>query len=127
MATQLRTTRPQVAGIIDLLIVLAFIVGGRASHSDDPSGNSLIAVAVPYLVGLAVGWVVLWRMGLRRAMTPAAGLLIAANTWAIGTLTRRFIFGGGTAFGFLLVSALFLFGLVIGWRVLAGMAARRAG
>lgn len=126
VASQVRTTRPQIAAVIDLLTVLAFVMAGRASHADDPSGSGFVAVAVPYLVGLAVGWVVLWRMGLSRAMTPAAGLLIAANTWAIGTLARRFIFGGGTAFTFLLVSALFLFGVLIGWRLLAGVVARRA-
>lgn len=126
VGTQVHTTRQYVAAGLDLACVVLFVVIGRASHAGNPSSHSFVEVLLPYLVGLTVGWVALLRMGAARAMSLAAGVLIASTTWGVGALVRRLGFQEGVAFTFLLVSAALLIVSLVGWRALVGVGARRA-
>ena len=52
------TTRLAVAAGLDTAIVVAFVAIGRNNHDEDPGVAGLISTVAPFLIGLAVGWLV---------------------------------------------------------------------
>ena len=108
--------------LLDTLLVVAFAALGRASHDSDVFGG-LWQTAWPFLIGLAVGWLVTlaWRAPLAPVRT---GLGIWAAT-VIGGMLLRAASGQGTAPAFIIVATLTLLVLLVGWRVIAALVARR--
>ncbi|MFO7689518.1 MAG: DUF3054 domain-containing protein [Cryobacterium sp.] len=109
------------AGAADAVLVLAFVLIGRASH-----GEGLWAALEtywPFLLGLAVGWALLraWR----NPLTVLSGLGIWASTVVVG-LGLRAITGQGTQLSFMIVTAVVLGVFLLGWRALYALARRRA-
>ena len=107
---------------LDVVSVLAFAAGGRATHSADSPLTAVAGIAWPFLVGLAVAWVVLraWR----RPLAPwPVGVGAWALTWAVG-MALRALTGEGLAVPFLVVSALFLLATLVGWRLVATLVTR---
>lgn len=102
----------------DVCCVAAFVVIGRASHTEGETLAGLARTAWPFLAGLAVGWLVTraWRQ-------PAAVLGAGAGVWlstvALG-MVLRVVSGQGTAVAFVLVALVFLGLFMLGWRLVAG-------
>ena len=94
--------------------VFAFATIGRLSHAEGLSLPGVIGVAWPFLVGGAIGTLVgrTWRR-------PAA-LSSGASVW-LGTLAGgmllRWLTGGGVQPSFVVVAALVLAVLLLGWRL----------
>lgn len=113
--------RVAIALAIDVFLVLVFAAVGRASHGEELSG--LLVTAWPFLVGLAVGWLVTlaWR-------APAAPVRTGLGVWVVtvaGGMLLRTVTGQGTALAFLVVATITLLVLLVGWRVVAAIARRR--
>ncbi|MFB8227663.1 DUF3054 domain-containing protein [Cellulosimicrobium sp. NPDC055967] len=110
------------AVVLDVVSVLVFAAGGRATHSADSPLTAVAGIAWPFLAGLAVAWVVLraWR----RPLVPwPVGVGAWALTWAVG-MALRAATGEGLAVPFLVVSALFLLATLVGWRLVATLVTR---
>lgn len=106
---------------IDVFLVLVFAAIGRASHGEALSG--LLVTAWPFLVGLALGWLVTlaWR-------APAAPVRTGLGVWAVtvaGGMLLRAATGQGTAIAFIVVATVTLLVLLVGWRAVAAIARRR--
>lgn len=105
--------------VMDVLFVVLFVVIGRASHHEALSPGGLARTAIPFLVGLVVGWVVVVLIG-QPAARWRAGLVVWACTLAVGMVVRRLTHQGVQA-SFVVVAGLFLGLFLIGWRLLAGV------
>ena len=107
----------------DVASVLLFVVLGRSSHDDGNGLGAILNVAAPFLIGLAVGWV----------LTPSArtqpfawrtGVPVWGATVVIGVVLRWFAWDRGTALSFVIVAAAFLGLFLVGWRVVVSGATR---
>ena len=109
---------------LDTFSVVFFVAVGRREHERDSAIAGLIDTAAPFLIGLALVWVVLraWN----RPTDWRTGIGIWAITLVVGMLARGLVFDDGTATSFVIVAALFLALFLIGWRVAFGVIDRRA-
>jgi hypothetical protein len=109
---------------IDTFSVVFFVAVGRREHDRDSAIAGLIDTAAPFLIGLAIAWLVLraWK----RPTDWRTGVGIWAITLVAGMLLRNIVFGDGTATSFVIVATLFLALFLIGWRVAFGLIERRA-
>lgn len=108
--------------LLDAVLVVAFALTGRASHDEDLL-SGLWTTAWPFLAGLALGWLVTlaWR-------APAAPLRTGLGVWAVtltGGMLLRAASGQGTAVAFIVVAAVVLLVLLVGWRGIAALVRRR--
>ena len=117
-----RRAWPAVA--LDVGCVLVFVIIGRASHTQGETLAGIASTAWPFLAGLGVGWLAArgWRRPL--AISPE-GLVIWLCTVALGMILRV-VSGQGTALAFIVVALAFLALFLLGWRLLARLAARTA-
>ncbi|MEN9643806.1 MAG: hypothetical protein RL238_475 [Actinomycetota bacterium] len=114
------------AAIADIVSILVFVTLGRSSH--DEGGNAVteaVKVAAPFLIALAVGWLV------ARAWTsptaPTTGMVIWVVTVAGGMVLRHFVFDRGTALAFIIVASAFTLLFLVGWRFVWEWRAGRRG
>lgn len=109
------------AAAIDVALVFAFVLIGRASHGEDLLG--LLNTLWPFLGGLAIGWLVMraWRSPLRIRWT-GIGIWLGA---VAGGLALRLVAGQGVQPSFAIVSLLVLGVFLLGWRGIA-LLVRRA-
>ena len=115
--------RAALALLADACCVLAFVVIGRASHSDGETLAGVASTAWPFLAGLACGELAAraWRQPL--ALVPAGvGAWLGAVVVGQGL---RVVAGQGTAPAFIVVSLVFLGLFLLGWRLAARSAAVR--
>jgi hypothetical protein len=114
----------RVAVVLDACCVLIFVIIGRASHTKGETLAGIASTAWPFLCGLAAGWAVIraWRRPL--AIRPS-GLVIWLGTVAVG-MVLRVVSGQGTAVAFIIVALAFLGLFLLGWRLIAALALRRA-
>jgi hypothetical protein len=114
---------PALAFAADVVAVIVFAAVGRASHAESGDLLGLLGTLAPFAVGLAAAWatpVVRARpAGLR------AGLVVLAGTAVLGLLVR-FAFTERMPLSFAVVSVLSLAVLMLGWRSLSLVVARRA-
>lgn len=105
------------AGLVDLVLVVGFAAVGRASHETAAFGIGLVQTAWPFVVALAVGWLitVAWRNPL--ALWPT-GIGVWVLT-VVGGMLLRALSGQGTALPFIIVATLTLALLLLGWRLIA--------
>lgn len=101
--------------VVDVVLVVAFAVIGRASHAEALDAAGVATTAWPFLVALVVGWAVTlaWRAPVRPVRT---GLPLWAIT-LVGGMLLRVLSGQGTAVPFIVVAAVFLLITLVGWRV----------
>ncbi|MGK5556598.1 DUF3054 domain-containing protein [Actinomadura kijaniata] len=116
--------RKSAAAALDVCGVLVFVAIGRASHQEAASLTGFATTAWPFLVALATGWLVTraWR-GRAEALVPV-GVGVWASTVALG-MALRVASGQGTATAFIVVTCLFLALVLLGWRAVALLVARR--
>lgn len=124
--TERRSPRPaRVLGtfLFDAVLVLAFAIAGRSTHEEDLDPGGVWGTAWPFLAGLALGWVVAlaWRHPL--TVWPT-GVVVWAGTFVAGMLLRLAT-GQGVAIAFIIVAALTLAVLLIGWRGITLLVSRR--
>ena len=120
-----RTARPEIlrAAVLDAAVVVAFALIGRASHGEDLAPSGVLGTAWPFLVAGAIGWIVAraWRSPSR--IVPA-GLLVWGVTIVVGMVLRA-LTGEGVVVPFVITTAIILGLLMLGWRAIAAVTARR--
>jgi MFS-type transporter involved in bile tolerance (Atg22 family) len=119
----IRQRRVVTAAALDVASLLLFVVIGRRNHEEGESVAGIVETAAPFLIGLAVAWLVVraWRW-------PTAlltGLALWPITVLIGMLCRSLLFGDGTAASFVIVATLFIGICLVGWRAAARAILRR--
>jgi hypothetical protein len=126
--TERRRIRPAgvlVILVVDAMLVMVFALVGRSTHAEGLDAAGVWGTASPFLAGLAVGWLV--ALGWRHPLTVwPTGIVVWAGTLVVGMLLRV-ASGQGTALAFIIVAALTLAVLLIGWRsaaLLVGRATR---
>ncbi len=116
------TPRPVLAGVADAACVVAFATIGRGSHAEGLTLPGIAVTAWPFLAGAAAGWL------LARAWRRPAALPTGAVVWVAavaGGMALRAVSGQGTALSFVVVTTVVLGALLVGWRALARLTARR--
>lgn len=109
-----------VSAVIDVVLVLAFVLIGRASHGEDAIGT--LITLWPFLAGLAVGWLaaLAWRRPRRILWT---GVIVWASTVVVGMLLR--LAGHqGVQLSFVIVATITLGLFLVGWRAIAALVVR---
>ncbi|THG33230.1 DUF3054 domain-containing protein [Naasia lichenicola] len=107
--------------LADTVLVLAFILIGRASHDEGIAGT--VTTFLPFFAALQVGW--LLRSGRSAERIRWSGLIIWATTVVLGLLLRAAT-GDGVALGFIVVTTITLAVFLLGWRaILLGIGAIR--
>jgi hypothetical protein len=109
--------------VLDLVAVLLFVTVGRRTHAEGISAAGVLDTAWPFLAGAATGWGA--ARAWRRPTSLASGAVVWATTLVLGMALRRAT-GDGTAAPFVVVAALVLAALFLGWRALAHVARSRA-
>jgi hypothetical protein len=112
-----------IAGVLDLVLVLVFVLIGRGSHDEGFSVPGSLQTAWPFVAGLVLGWLVTraWRnpLGIR-----APGVVVWLVTVALGMLLRA-VSGQGIALSFVIVATVVLGLFLLGWRAIAIPVGRR--
>ena len=108
--------------LADVLLVVVFVLIGRASHDENPVLGALVTLW-PFLVGLAAGWVLSrgWRAPLAVVRT---GLPVWGATVIVGMLLRV-ASGQGVQLSFVIVTCIVLAAFLLGWRALTKLVLRR--
>lgn len=102
------------AFLADAALIVVFAAIGRASHDEGAFSIGLAQTAWPFLVALALGW--LLTLAWRRPLAP---LRTGIGVWAVtlaGGMILRFFSGQGVAIAFIIVAAITLLVFVVGWR-----------
>lgn len=109
--------------IVDAVFVLVFAAIGRASHDENPLG--FLLTAWPFLVALVVGhaFAALVPARPRRPWSLGWGLIVWVVTVAGGMLLRLAT-GDSAETPFIVVAALVLAAMLLGWRLIALLARR---
>ncbi len=108
---------------LDVAVVFGFVALGRRTHEEAETLSGLLRTAAPFMLALAVAWVAVraWR----RPAALRTGVGVLAVTVMVGMVLRRTVFGEGTAATFIVVATAFLALGFLGWRLVAGVSARR--
>jgi hypothetical protein len=108
--------------ILDAGIVLSFVLIGRDTHGFIPDVGDTIRVAAPFLLALVVA-----IFAFRAWTHPTSwrtGLALGTTTLVVGMLLRRFVFDAGTARTFVILTAAWFIGLMVGWRLAWSLVSR---
>jgi len=123
-STSPRSVPTTLAAVLDLLAVVVFAAAGKHSHAAHGGGWEVLVIAWPFAAGAAVGWAA--HLAIRRTppVAPLAGVWVAGGALVVGHLLRV-VTGRGTAPSFVVVSAVVLLVLLVGWRWVARLVRRR--
>jgi hypothetical protein len=113
------------AALADVVGVLVFCTVGRRSHAEGLTVAGVADTAWPFLVGTAVGWLLIrgWR---RPTAVAPTGLVVWASTVVVGMLLRKAT-SAGVAVSFVVVASAATAVVLLGWRVAVAAFARRPG
>lgn len=108
---------------LDTFSVVLFVAVGRREHERDSAIAGLIDTAAPFLLALALAWILLraWR----RPTDWLTGVGIWAITVSVGMVLRNLVFDDGTATSFVIVATAFLALFLVGWRLVMSVVDRR--
>jgi hypothetical protein len=115
----------RLAQAIDVVLVLVFVLIGRASHTEGFSVLGTLVTLWPFLVGLVVGHIVMraWRRPFAILWT---GVGVWISTVVIGMLLRL-ASAQGVELSFVIVATIVLGVFLLGWRGIALLVTRRRG
>lgn len=122
--TPSRRTRPVVGLVLDVVLVLVFAAIGRASHAEADAVLGVLRTAWPFLAGTLVGWGVVRVLRSAWPVEVVPGITVWFATLVVGMALRRAT-GEGTAWPFVVVAAVTLGVLLVGWRALVRWRRRR--
>ena len=111
--------------VLDAALVVVFAAIGRANHDRGVLGEAglgLASTAWPFLVALALGWLVC--LGWRR---PLSIVRTAVPVWVVtvaGGMLLRAVSDQGTALPFVIVATVTLLVLLVGWRLVTAVVRR---
>lgn len=112
------------AALADVVGVLVFCTIGRRSHAEGLTVAGVAETAWPFLVGTAVGWLLVRAWRKPTAVAPT-GLVVWVSTVAIGMLLRKAT-SAGVAVSFIVVASATLAVVLLGWRVAVAALRRRS-
>ena len=118
--------RPAGAALADLVLVILFAAVGRASHDEGNPVVGALSTAWPFVVGTAIGWLVVRMLRRSWPMAVGPGITVWFATLVFGMLLRQ-LTGQGTAASFVLVAAVVLALFLVGWRALLALGGRARG
>ena len=103
--------------VTDVVSVIVFVAIGRRNHDEGTGLDGIASTAAPFLVALAVVWLValVWR----DPVSARSGVITWIGTVVLGMLLRKFVFDDGTATAFVIVATVFLGITFNSWRALA--------
>jgi hypothetical protein len=107
-----------VAALVDAVLVLVFVALGRTSHEEGQMLSGTLSVAAPFLIALALGWVI--ARAWRQPIALRTGVIVWLTTVVAGMVLRRTVFDRGTALAFIIVATLFTALFLVGWRAIGG-------
>lgn len=118
--------RTSLALAADALLVIVFAAIGRAEHERGNAVVGALETAWPFLVGTAIGWLLVTQLGRRMALDLGPGITVWLSTVIFGMVLRQ-IAGEGTALSFIVVATLVLAVFLLGWRAAYAWWLRREG
>jgi Protein of unknown function (DUF3054) len=107
-----------VAALVDAALVLVFVALGRTSHDEGNMFSGTLSVAAPFLIALALGWIV--ARAWKQPLALRTGVVVWITTVVAGMVLRHTVFDRGTALAFIIVATLFTGLFLVGWRAVAG-------
>lgn len=109
-----RLTRPWLALLGDVAVLVVFVLVGRRSHHEDAGLAGFLRVWWPFAVGLGVAWIVsgLWRAALAWPRAVVAWLV----TVGLGMALRIAVQGRDLQVAFTIVTLLFVGAGLLGRR-----------
>ena len=113
-----------VAAGLDVAAVLLFVIAGRGSHDEGGGIGMVLEIAAPFLIGVAVAWLLSPNLAIR-PWSVRAGVDVWVVTMVVGMLLRRLVWDRGTALSFVIVATIVLGVLLVGWRTIWSIARRR--
>lgn len=108
--------------VADALAVLVFVAIGLLQHGIGLTSTSIGLVAWPFVLGMLLG-----HLAIRSWRAPFALWPQGVFVWAITVVTAmaiRTLFGAGTETSFVIVTAIVLAVLMLGWRAIASFVTR---
>ncbi len=112
------------AAAFDVIAVVGFVAAGRRTHAEGASAfEETVKIAAPFLIGLAAGWLAARAWRRPEALVTGAGIWIV--TVVVGLVLRRTLFDRGTAASFVVVATVVTGSLLVGWRAVHLLLARR--
>lgn len=119
-------TRPTALALLgDIVCVIVFCAVGRRSHAEGLTLAGIAETAWPFLSGTLVGWLLARAWRAPTAVAPT-GVVVWVSTIVVGMLLRK-ASSQGVAVSFIVVASVVTAVLLLGWRVVAGLLAKRAG
>jgi peptidoglycan/LPS O-acetylase OafA/YrhL len=109
--------RVLIAVLADAAAIVIFAALGRGSHEEGVTAGGVLVTAAPFLIGAAAGW--LAARGWRRPSAPTTGVVVWAAAVGVGMVLRGLVFDRGVAPSFVVVAAVALGLLIVGWRLVA--------
>ena len=110
------------AALADIAAIVVFVAIGRRNHDEGTAVDGIASVAAPFLIALAVGWIVARAWKHPKQIDTA--LIIWPITVAVGMALRNLVFDRGTALPFVIVATLVIGLLLVGWRLVAARFSR---
>jgi hypothetical protein len=114
---------PLLAVAADVVAVFVFAGVGRADHAEAFAITGVLATAGPFLIGLAAAWVTPYVRSDPASL--GSGVAVLAGTALVGFALRAVLLGR-LPISFVLVATVSLAVLLVGWRGLSLLVARRA-
>jgi hypothetical protein len=114
------------AAAVDAAAVVVFAIAGRNAHDESSGAVTALTIAAPFLIGLLAAWLVDSRAR-ARPEAISTGVTVWLATVVIGLVLRRLVWDRGTAISFVIVAAVVLGVLLVGWRTIRAIARRRRG
>ncbi|GAA4751725.1 DUF3054 domain-containing protein [Gordonia alkaliphila] len=104
--------------VLDAVAIVIFAAVGRSSHDEGLSPSGVWDTAWPFLVGAAVGWLIIGLLRRTPIALAPGGVIIWISTVVVGMLVR-WATDAGTATAFIIVATISTAILLLGWRLIA--------
>ena len=114
--------RAALAALADIVAIVIFVAIGRRNHDEGTAVDGIATVAAPFLIALAVGWIV--ARAWKQPMQINTAFIVWPITVAVGMVLRNVVFDRGTALPFIIVATLVLGLFLVGWRLIAARFSR---